>query len=124
MRTVQRVIELLVENIEGLKGNPIHLEVQTFMPLNIELVGSGPRGMPVVAVMHFYEQHGDICRDPEVEFEVDKSGNWHPISYRQDSIGLKQEAVFLNPRFRKGHDSAEADQRSEPIHKDLGPQPD
>ena len=47
--------------------------------------------------MHFYEQHGDICRDPEVEFEVDKSGNWHPISYRQDSIGLMQEAVFLDP---------------------------
>ena len=49
MRTVQRVIELLAENIEGLKENPIHLEVQTFMPLNIELAGSGPRGMPVVA---------------------------------------------------------------------------
>jgi len=97
MQTVKKVIDLF-GGIETLKDNHIKLEVEGFMPLSIEYIGTGPRGLPLVSVMHFYEQHGDLMRDPDMEFEIDDQGEWHPISYRQDSLGgMIQEAVFQDP---------------------------
>jgi hypothetical protein len=93
MKTVQTIIELF-GGLATLRDNPIKLEVKGFMPLSIEFIGTGPRRMPLVSVMHCYEQHGDLCRDPDMEFEIGERGEWHPISYRQDSIGMMQEAVF------------------------------
>jgi Domain of unknown function (DUF6908) len=38
-------------------------------------------------------------RDPEIVFDVNpaawKTGEWTPVSYRQDSLDIYQEAVFL-----------------------------
>ncbi|MCI0380540.1 MAG: hypothetical protein L0215_23380 [Gemmataceae bacterium] len=72
------------------------------MRLVIEYVGEGPRGMPCISVAHYYELNGDLMRDPEIVFEVNpdedplswKTGNWGPVSYRQDNMGLFQETVF------------------------------
>jgi hypothetical protein len=65
----------------------------------IEHIGDGPRGLPAIAVAHYYEQNGDAMRDPEIVFEVNpdawKSGEWTPVSYRQDNLDIYQEAVFL-----------------------------
>jgi hypothetical protein len=93
MNTVQAIIELF-GGMAKLRDNPIKIDVEGFMPLAIEHIGTGPRGMPLISVMHFYEQYGDIMRDPDMEFEIDQEGTWHPISYRQDSLGMTQEAVF------------------------------
>jgi hypothetical protein len=95
MKTVQTIIDLF-GGLQALRSNPIKLEVHGFMPLAIELIGVGPRGLPLISVLHYYEQHGDICRDPDMEFEIDQDGKWNPISYRQDSIGMMQEAVFID----------------------------
>lgn len=93
MKTVQAIIDLF-GGITKIRDNPIKIEVKGFMPLSIEHIGTGPRGMPLVSVMHYYEQHGDIMRDPDMEFEVGQDGTWYPISYRQDSMAMMQEAVF------------------------------
>jgi len=93
MKTVQAIIDLF-GGIAKLRDNPIKIEVAGFMPLAIEHIGTGPREMPLVSVMHYYEQHGDIMRDPDMEFEIDEEGSWHPISYRQDSLNMMQESVF------------------------------
>jgi hypothetical protein len=95
MKTVQAIIDLF-GGLPTLRNNPIKIEVAGFMPLSIEFIGTGPRDLPLLSVMHFYEQQGDLCRDPDMEFEVDPDGKWHPISYRQDSIGTMQEAVLRN----------------------------
>jgi hypothetical protein len=95
VKTIQTIIDIL-GGLQTLQDNPIRLEAHGFMPLAIELIGSGPRGFPLVSVMHYYEQHGDICRDPDMEFEIDQDGKWHPVSYRQNSIGMMQEAVFID----------------------------
>jgi Domain of unknown function (DUF6908) len=69
------------------------------MRLVIEHIGEGPRGLPAIAVAHYYEQNGDAMRDPEIVFEVNpdawKTGEWTPVSYRQDNLDIYQEAVFL-----------------------------
>jgi len=85
MKTAQKIIDLF-GGLQALRNNSIKLEVQGFMPLSIEFIGAGPRNLPLVSVMHFYTQHGDLMRDPDMEFEVDGQGEWHPISYRQDSL--------------------------------------
>ena len=100
MKTVQKIIELF-GGLRALRDKPIKLESEGFMPLSIEFIGAGPRGLPLVSVMHFYEQNGDLMRDPDMEFEIDGQGKWHPVSYRQDSIGLMQEAVFVDDKTGK-----------------------
>jgi len=95
MKTVQKIIDLF-GGLHVLRDKPIKLESEGYMPLSIEFVGYGPRDLPVVSVMHHYEQNNDLMRDPQIEYEIDGQGKWHPISYRQDSIGLMQEAVFVD----------------------------
>src|SRR5947209_6023430 len=64
------------------------------MPLCLEVVGRGPQGGTLLSVAHYYEQGGDLMRDPDLVVEIaPDSGDWVPVSYRQDSLGLYREAV-------------------------------
>lgn len=79
---------------DALAERPITLTVSGFMPLHIERIGTGPRGYPLLAVSHTYEQNGDLMRDPEIVMEVLLSAKWWlPVSYRQDGLGFFQEVV-------------------------------
>lgn len=95
MKTVERIIELF-GGMEHLKEHPIKIKNGGFMDLHIEYIGTGPRGFPLVSVAHYYEQNGDLMRDPDMVFEVSQGMGWGPISYRQDGLGIFQESVFLN----------------------------
>lgn len=91
MKNVTKIIELF-GGFDRLAKNPISLRVDGFMPLSIERIGTGPRGGMLISVMHWYEQNGDLMRDPDVEIEIlPDTGEWLPLSYRQDSAGLFQE---------------------------------
>lgn len=60
---------------------------------------------PVYSVTHYYEQNGDLMCDPDVQFlkvvyefeRVDaKPGTYYfPLTYRQDNLGIDQEAVVF-----------------------------
>jgi hypothetical protein len=102
MKTVAKIIELF-GGLEALRQNPIRLESPPYMRLVIEYVGEGPRGLPSISLAHYYEQNGDLMRDPEMVFEVNedgplswKIGNWEPVSFQQDNVGAYQEAVFVS----------------------------
>ena len=91
MKNVIKIIEVF-GGFENLAQNPISLMVEGFMPLSIERIGTGPRGGILLSVMHWYEQNGDLMRDPDVEIEIlPDTGEWLPLSYRQDSAGLFQQ---------------------------------
>src|SRR5262249_35825285 len=83
----------------------------SYLPLVIEHIGAGPRGLPLVSVAHYGEQHGDAMRDPEMVFEVDVQAvtdaaateaagalvaawGWDPGRYLNDYAGVHQEAVW------------------------------
>lgn len=96
MKNVQGIIDLF-GGLEKLKDNPISLRVPGFMPLSIEIVGKGPRGGPLLSIMHTYEQGSDLLRDPDLVVELIPPVNWWlPISFRQDNLGIFQEAVVLD----------------------------
>jgi hypothetical protein len=95
VKNLKQIIEIL-GGFERLKQEPIQITVEGFMPLNIEYVGKGPRGGLLLSIMHFYTQHGDLMRDPDLVVEVIASEDrWEPVSYQQDSLSLYQEAVSV-----------------------------
>ncbi|MBA2224671.1 DUF6908 domain-containing protein [Thermogemmata fonticola] len=95
MNNVKQIIELL-GGFERLMHEPIRLTVEGFMPLNIEYIGTGPRGGLLLSIMHHYTQHGDLMRDPDLVVEVIQAEDrWLPVSYQQDSLGIYQEAVSV-----------------------------
>ncbi len=93
MKTVAKIIEHF-GGMEALRQKHIRLENPPYMRLVIEYVGEGPRGMPCISVAHYYEQNGDLMRDPELVFEVNPdedgplswtTGNWGPASDESSS---------------------------------------
>jgi uncharacterized protein DUF6908 len=48
------------------------------------------------SVAHYYEQNGDLMRDPEMCF-VRANGAWYATYFRQDGIGLEQRSAEYNP---------------------------
>lgn len=74
-------------------GQGFRLEQPNFLPLVVETLGSS-----MVSIAHYGEMNGDAMRDPDIEFWVarDESGKpskFHPISYRNDYLGVMQEVV-------------------------------
>jgi hypothetical protein len=94
VKTVARIIELF-GGLGRLAEHPIRLEVAGFMPLCVECLGAGPRGLPLVSVTHYFEQNGDLLGDPDTTFEIDGE-RWLPVAYQQDSVALYQEVVTLS----------------------------
>ena len=99
METVRKIIDRK-GGLEALKASHIKLLNPPYIPLVVEYVGQGPRGLPMVAVAHYFEQNGDMMRDPEIVFEVPAGGPWEPISIQQDPLGSYQEAVFRDEAGR------------------------
>ena len=74
-----------------------------FMPLSIEYLHEHFDGMPVYSIMHYFIQEGDLMRDPDVTFAVDREGGRIlPLTFRQDGCsfakyGTLYHEVFPNP---------------------------
>lgn len=109
MKVIQEIIEREggLERLTTQDGFYIRLERSGYMPLVIEHIGTGPRGLPLISVAHYYMQNGDAMRDPEITFEIVKDpvtiqqlrrGEWRflPVSYRQDGAGIYQDLAWKN----------------------------
>jgi hypothetical protein len=66
----------------------------TFMAACVEIIGRTGLG-PLVSIAHYYEQNGDLMRDPDVVFVIGADQHIYPISYRQDGLGIDQEAAYV-----------------------------
>jgi hypothetical protein len=93
MKSIEEIIQI-TGGWNRLRNHPLRIEVENFLPLCIEAIGRGPRGGLLLSIMHVYEQNGDLMRDPDVEVEtIPGSDDWLPCSFRQDNLGIFQEAV-------------------------------
>jgi hypothetical protein len=93
MKTVEEIINVL-GGLNQLRTHPIKLIVGGFMPLCIEHIGTGPRGLPLISVAMYFEQNGDMMRDPDLVMEWDvPAGKWLQVSFRNDAVGVWHEAV-------------------------------
>lgn len=88
MKNISKILALFPN------ADHIRLSANGFMDLIIERIGFGPRNLPLISVAHYYEQEGDLMRDPEMTFEV-HGQNLLPVSFQQDGrFSIYQEAVF------------------------------
>jgi hypothetical protein len=119
MKNVAKIIKAIC-GFEQFVGSPpgtgqaIKVESPGFMALCIECIGPSPHGEGLVqiSVAHYGEQNGDAMRDPDMVFDVWAdpncehkafrwdTGTWRPVSYRNDYVGVHQEAVFLDDQGR------------------------
>jgi len=65
-----------------------------FMAVCVEYINDTDLG-PIFSVAHYYEQNGDLMRDPEMTFLRRNDGSYYPLSYQQDGLGLYQESVIF-----------------------------
>jgi hypothetical protein len=79
---------------EYLRDHPIRIEVSGFMPLSIEVIGTGPRKGVMIAVHHSKVINGDVCFDPEICFEI-LGDEWHPLTFEM-SGQCYWEVVFTD----------------------------
>lgn len=110
-----RTVALILQFAAPLKpGFHIKIENEPWMNLVIEDTQErGPNGLPVISVAHYGEQNGDLMRDPEMLFEMEKSGettNLLPFYWRNDYAGIEQYSAFkqegrtlLDGRLRREH---------------------
>jgi hypothetical protein len=94
MQNVLKIINLF-GGLEKLRHLRIEGQSKSLMPLVIERIGTGPRGLPLVSVAHYHTQNGDAMTDPEITFEIgaDPTATWLPVTFQQDNLGIYQEAV-------------------------------
>jgi len=80
---------------QGLEAPGAHKEIANspaFMAVHVENIGSCELG-PMFSVAHYYEQNGDLMKDPDMVFIKSQEGDYYPIEFQQDNLGIYQRAV-------------------------------
>ena len=97
-----KVLNLLVAGLdENNRAKKIDNAPGSFMAVHIEFLGhDAANGGDQFSVAHYYEQNGDLMRDPDVVFirQVNEQASseadrfiFMPISFQQDNLGIYNE---------------------------------
>lgn len=91
-----RVLEQLTSGLNKPGDHRTINNAEGFMPVHVEHVAVSRFG-PVFSVAHYYEQNGDLMRDPEMLFVLFPGGFFYPVYFRQDGgLAFEQEPVDLD----------------------------
>jgi hypothetical protein len=93
-KTAGKVLDILTAELtEENRAKKIDNCNSVFMPVSVELIRKTEQG-GYFSVCHYYEQNGDLMRDPEIVFLKKNSAGenyYFPVSYRQDNLGIDRE---------------------------------
>jgi hypothetical protein len=91
--------KVMFKLIEGISENNSYKKIDNsttiFMPVVVERLGKNTMG-DVYSVCHYYEQNGDLMRDPDMVFWHGTDGNFYPVSFQQDNLGIYEQSVWLD----------------------------
>ena len=85
---------------------------ESIMAIHVEMISTNSQG-PVYSIAHYYEQEGDLMRDPDMTFLKGADGEYYPLTFRQDSLGIDQDAIVwdgngnvkgFNAKMQQTHD--------------------
>jgi hypothetical protein len=65
-----------------------------FMALHVECIGKCNLGH-IFSLAHYYEQHGDLMRDPEMLFIQAEDGGYYPVEIWQDAVNSHSVGVLI-----------------------------
>lgn len=91
----KKIMDVLVEGVisEATDSKKIYNTKGVFMAVHVEFVSVCNLGQ-IYSVAHYYEQNGDLMRDPDMEFIKGGDGEYYPISFWQDAPLVRTETVL------------------------------
>ena len=97
MKAINKRAKKVMDELTGyIDGANDHKKIDntngTFMPVHVEHIGPCKLGQ-IFSVAHYYEQNGDLMRDPDMEFIKGGDDEYYPISFRQDAPFVRDEPV-------------------------------
>jgi hypothetical protein len=90
----KKVMDILTDGIDDydqarkIQNNPS----KSIMAVHVEMISKISKG-PIYSIAHYYEQNGDLMKDPDMTFLKGADGEYYPLSYQQDGLGIYQDAV-------------------------------
>ena len=90
--SAKRTLDLLTRDLLRLGDAGRAENNPSFMAVEVERVMESQAG-PIFSIAHYYQQNGDLMRDPEMEFLLGADGQYYPLSFWQDAPTIRQEAV-------------------------------
>lgn len=94
-REAKRVLDKLTADLKDKPpGNAVKFDRGTYMAVHVESLADVEEGR-IYSVAHYYEQNGDMMRDPDMTFlHSSIDGNYYPASFRQDGgLPIDQESI-------------------------------
>ncbi|MGB3458456.1 MAG: hypothetical protein WBB08_04005 [Halobacteriota archaeon] len=88
------VMDTLTEGMTVSDHKKIDNAEGTFMALHVECIGECNLG-PIFSFAHYYEQHGDLMRDPEMLFIQAEDGGYYPVEIWQDAVNSHSVGVLI-----------------------------
>jgi hypothetical protein len=84
-KQAKRVLDQLTQDLKE-PGNRREINnAPSFMSVHVEHIGQCDLG-PMFSVAHYYQQNGDLMKDPDMVFLRDEAGDYFPIEFQQDPI--------------------------------------
>jgi hypothetical protein len=89
----KKVMDILTYGITDFEARKIQNNPsKSIMAVHIEMINKIKQG-PIYSVAHYYEQNGDLMKDPDMTFLRGADGEYYPLSYQQDGLGIYQDAI-------------------------------
>lgn len=95
-KTANKILKILTDGLNDETRSRKIMNSTSFMPVSVEYLYSTHEG-DFFSVAHYYEQNGDLMRDPEIVFlrkenKIEKGClSFYPTSFIQDNIGVYKE---------------------------------
>ena len=94
----KKIMDILTAKCEHLGDHDKFHTEGPFMGVSVEYIDNCNLG-PMFSIAHYYEQNGDMMRDPEMCFiRSSGDGEYYPYYYRQDGLGIEREPVRMNEK--------------------------
>ncbi len=83
----KKTMDILTASCEQL-GDHDKFHTEPYMDVVVEYIDQCNLGA-MFSIAHYYEQNGDLMRDPEMCFIQGGDGEYCPYYYRQDGLGIE-----------------------------------
>jgi hypothetical protein len=90
----KKIMDILTDGVNDydqarkIQNNPS----KSIMAVHVEMINKIKQG-PIFSIAHYYEQNGDLMKDPDMTFLRRADGEYYPLSYQQDGLGIYQDAI-------------------------------
>ena len=102
MKSLNKNATIIIQKLLACINNPKYARTMgkyakinnsNYSPVSVEKLMDIPTFDTHFVISHTTVLNGDLMRDPEMEF-VTRNGKYYPITYRQDYLGIMQEALI------------------------------